>query len=112
MGDHVAAAKLNNNQLVVMFMIIVAINYDKYVTIEMIQLLDIHLICFDVFVLFAKLRICRLYPLQKGKKPPQKKKGCPMYDTKLYLMVRFWRSCEFGVSFHYHYSQVHSDLDW
>ena len=35
----------------------------------------------------------RLYTLQRGKTPPPKKKKCPGYDTKLYLMERllFWR---------------------
>ena len=40
-----------------------------------------------------------------------KKMGSPGYDTKLNLMVRlqFWRSREFSILFHCHYSQVHSD---
>ena len=42
------------------------------------------------------------------------KKGFHEYDSKLHLMIRFefWKSCEHGVPFHCHYSQVHSDLEW
>ena len=40
--------------------------------------------------------------LQKGKTPLHKKKDCPGYDTKLYLMVRllFWRSGKCGAPLH------------
>ena len=39
---------------------------------------------------------------------------CLRYDTKLHLMVRllFWRSGEYGVTLHCHYTQVHPNLEW
>ena len=39
---------------------------------------------------------------------------CPGYDTKLYLMVNLQprNDGECGLPLHYHYSQVHSDLEW
>ena len=38
----------------------------------------------------------------------------PEYDTKLHLIVRLksWTFGECGVLFHYHYSEVHFDLEW
>ena len=59
--------------------------------------------------LLASLRICWLYPLQRGK--ITQKKRCPGYDTKLHLVVRFqfwwYKFCE--VLLHCHYSQENSD---
>ena len=42
------------------------------------------------------------------------KKGCPEYDIKLHLVVKlqFGISGEDGVPLPYHYSQVHSNLEW
>ena len=45
---------------------------------------------------------------------PTPKMRCLMYDTKQHLMVslRFWRSEESRAPLHFHYSQIHSDLEW
>ena len=66
---------------------------------------------FSSTTLSAELRICWLYPLQRGK--ILSKKGCPESDIKLYLMVRlqFWGFRKCGVPLHYHHSQVHGDLE-
>ena len=54
-----------------------------------------------------------LYPMLRSKTSTQRK-GCPGCDTKLHLMVRLqsWSYGECGALFQYHYSQVHSELEW
>ena len=57
-----------------------------------------------------------MYSLQKGKTSPlhqqkTKKKRCPEYDSKLYMMVKL-QSDEQGVLPYCHYFQVHSDPEW
>ena len=49
--------------------------------------------------------------LNQGDKTPLTKKGCPGYDTELYMLVRlqFWRFDISNVAVHCHYSQFHSD---
>ena len=51
------------------------------------------------------LRICWLYPLQKGKTLPQKKKKYMSYDTKQHLMVnlQFWKSRQWEIPIHWHF---------
>ena len=65
-----------------------------------------------LFDLLQGFRMRWLYPLQWGKSTP--KKECLEYDTKLHLIIRlqFWQSCEYGVRFHCHYSQVYFELKW
>ena len=38
----------------------------------------------------------------------------PRNDFKLHLVVRllFWVAKEYGIPFHYHYSQLRSNLEW
>ena len=65
--------------------------------------------------LLVGLTMCWPYPhSSKKKKKKKKKKKCPVYDTKLHLMVKlqFWRSVEFGVPLHCHYALIHFDLEW
>ena len=56
------------------------------------------------------LRICRLN-FCRGVRPCHIDHECPGYHTKLHMMVRLqsWSFGECGVSFHCHYSQVHSE---
>ena len=54
---------------------------------------------------------CTLY---RGIRSLPTKELYPEYDTRLHLSVRFQfaRSGESKVPLHYHYSQVHFDLEW
>ena len=65
--------------------------------------------------LLVGLIIHWLHPLHRSKiSTPQKKKGCPGYDMKLHLMVKF-QFCRFrksGIPLYYHYFQVHSVPEW
>ena len=66
-------------------------------------------------VLSVGLRIWWLYPLPWSKNSSSSPKmWCLGHNTKLHLMVRFqfWKSGEFEVLLHYHYSQVYSDWEW
>ena len=55
-----------------------------------------------------RLHLCR------GIRPHLPSNKGPLYDTKLYLIVRlqFWRFGECGVPFHCYYTSVYSDPEW
>ena len=42
---------------------------------------------------------------------PPKKKVCPVYGPKvdLIMTLKFWRSGKYGMPFHWHYFQIHSE---
>ena len=63
-----------------------------------------------IYIYIYLLELLNILTIYKGVKTTDE---CPGYNTKLLQMVRlcFWRFVEWRVHHHYHYSQVHANLN-